>query len=55
MKRSAQYIATIDDEQSMQDLVDRWKSPELVKRAEAIRDAIIKGEDLPIEIPMVTD
>ncbi|WP_197326701.1 pentapeptide repeat-containing protein [Ralstonia solanacearum] len=54
MKRSAQYIATIDDEQSMQDLVDRWKSPELVKRAEAIRDAIIKGEDLPIEIPMVT-
>lgn len=54
MTRSAQYIATINDGQSTQDLVDRWKSPEYAKLARAIREAIGKGEELPTNIPMVT-
>ncbi|MDO3578256.1 pentapeptide repeat-containing protein [Ralstonia pseudosolanacearum] len=54
MTRSAQYTATIDDGQSAQELVDRWKSPALAEQAEAIREAIAKGEDLPVNVPMVT-
>jgi len=53
MTASVYYSAKVQDSSTAQYLIDRWGEPEFKRRAKAVRQAIVNGQDIPLEVPLI--